>query len=52
MEFVLFCLSCITLFILIYGGFVPPRDEIAFLYIAIVLNTFIIVFIMGGLCYG
>lgn len=52
MSLILFILSCIILFIEIYAGFVPSKDEIALLYLMLTLNTVILVFIMGVLAHG
>lgn len=48
----LFILSCAILAIAIYVGFVPSNDEISLIYLLTVLNTLILVFIMGVLVYG
>lgn len=52
MRLVFFIFSCIILFIQIYAGFVPSKDDSALIYTMLVLNTMILVFIMGVLAYG
>lgn len=49
---VLFYISCLFLLIGVYGGFVSIENDVAIVYLVTVLNTFILVCIMGVLVYG